>query len=149
LIEHFNWKKLSAIGTLITTPGGRQVRLALRLIPGTIKSPQVKTFLGALRRYLNGRKLVLLWDRLMAHRSRSTQRYLDKQRAWLTTVFFPPYAPEKNPIEYFWAYVSNTDMANFCADHLGQVRQQVKKAAGRVRRRRDLGRAFLKHSSLF
>lgn len=149
MIEHFNWKKLSAIGMLISTPLGRRVRLALRIHPGTIKSPQVKTFLTAVHRCLKGRRLVLLWDRLMAHRSRETKRYLAKQAGWLATEFFPPYAPENNPIEFFWAYISNTDMANFCADHLGQVRRQVHKAAGRVRHRQNLGRAFLKHSGLF
>jgi transposase len=76
-------------------------------------------------------------------------QFLKHQKDWLTTEYFPTYASELNPVEYFWAYVSGTDLANFCADHLSAVRKQVHKAACRVRHRLDLGQAFLKHSGLF
>lgn len=125
------------------------MRLTLRLSPGTIKSPQVRTYLSALRMYLKGRPLVLLWDRLMAHKSGPTQRYVARQNSWLATEFLPPYAPELNPMEYFWSYIGGTDMANFCADHLKQVRRQIHKAARRVQHRMNLGKAFLRHSGLF
>ena len=147
--EHFNWKKLSAIATLIATPAGRRVRLTLRLLPGTVKSRQIPKYLATVRWYLNGKRLILLWDQLTAHRSQLVQRYVAQQKAWLMTEFLPPYAPELNPTEYLWAYVSNTDMANYSADYLGQIRRQVHKAAGRARSRQDVGRGFLKHAGLF
>lgn len=149
LVQPYNWKKLSAIAVLVTTPTGRTVKLYLRLLPGNVRGPQVKGFLVALRRHLKGRRVILLWDRLRAHRGQIVQHFLQDHRAWLTTEYLPTYAPELNPVEYFWAYVSGTDLANFCTDHLEAVRQQVHKSAGRVRHQQDLGQAFLKHSSLF
>lgn len=149
LVEPFNWKRLSAIATLATTACGRRVRLYLQLVPGSVKTPAVLAHLQALRRHLNGRRLILVWDRLPVHRSGAIWKYIHSQSHWLHAEYLPPYAPEKNPVEYFWEHVSGTDLANFCADHLGQVRGQVHRAARRVRRRRDLGRAFLKHSGLF
>ena len=149
VIQTYNWKRLSAIAALMTTPTGRRVKLFLRLLPGNIRGPQVKNFLRALRWHFKGRHLILLWDRLRAHRGKMMQQFLKDQKDWLTTEYFPTYAPELNPVEYFWAYVSGTDLANFCADHLEAVRKQVHKAACRVRHRLDLGQAFLKHSSLF
>jgi transposase len=149
LVQTCNWKKLSAIAALVTTPTGRRVKFFLRLLPGNVRGPQVKSFLMALQRHFKGRRLILLWDRLRAHRGNMIQQFLKRQKDGLTTEYFPTYAPELNPVEYFWAYVSGTDLANFCADYLSQVRKQVHKAAGRVRHRLDLGQAFLKHSGLF
>jgi transposase len=148
LVAPFNWKRLSAIASLITTPATRRVGLCLRLHPGSIKQPQIIDYLRALKRHLAGRKATLLWDRLPAHRGAKVQAYLQKQRAWLEMEYLPPYAPELNPVEYFWSHLSKTDMANFVGEDLQAVRAQARKAACRVRHRTDLGRAFLKHSGL-
>lgn len=150
LVVPFNWKRLSAIASLITTSAGRRVGLCLRLHPGSIKQPQIIDYLRALKRHLRGRKAILLWDRLPAHRGRHVQAYLRQQASWLTVEYLPPYAPELNPTEYFWSYLSGNDlMANFPGENLQQVRRQTRRVACRVRHRPQLGRAFLKHSGLF
>jgi len=120
----------------------------MRLIPGTIKSAQIRVFIGSLRKHFR-KPVILLWDRLPAHRSKATLKYIAKQKHWLTVKWLPAYSPELNPVEYYWAYVSGTDLANFRAKNLGSVAHQVRINACRVRRRQDLGRAFLKHSGLF
>lgn len=149
LVTPFNWKRLSAIASLITTASARRVGLCLRLHPGSVKQPQIITYLRALKRLLHGRKAILLWDRLPAHRGAEVQRYLQRQSSWLTTEYLPPYAPELNPVEYFWSHLSGTDMAHFVGENLNAVRHQARRGACRVRCRPDLGRAFLKHSGLF
>jgi hypothetical protein len=148
LIAPFNWKRLSAIASLVTTPAARRVGLCLRLQPGTVKQPQVLAYLKALKRHVRGRKVILLWDRLPAHRGKQVQAWIAKQ-PWLTFEYLPPYAPELNPVEYFWSHLSRTDMAQFVGEDLGAVRRQARKGACRVRSRPDLGKAFLKHSGLF
>jgi transposase len=117
--------------------------------PGTVKQPQVLDYLKALKRQLNGRKAILLWDRLPAHRGALVQQWIASQSSWLTTEFLPPYAPELNPVEYFWSHLARTDMAQFVGEDLHAVRRQARKAACRVRYRPNLGKAFLKHSGLF
>lgn len=149
LIAPFNWKRLSAIASLITTPQARRVGLCLRLQPGTVKQPEVLAYLQTLKRHVRGRKVILLWDRLPAHRGGKVQKWVAKQSKWLTMEYLPPYAPELNPVEYFWSHLSRTDMAQFVGEDLDAVRNQARKAACRVRCRPDLGKAFLKHSGLF
>jgi transposase len=148
-ISPFNWKRLSAIASLITTPAARRVGLCLRLQPGTVKQPEVLAYLKVLKRHVRGRQVILLWDRLPAHRGAKVQQWIATQQHWLTIEYLPPYAPELNPVEYFWSHLSRTDMAQFVGEDLDAVRQQARKAACRVRCRPDLGKAFLKHSGLF
>jgi transposase len=149
LVLPFNWKRLAAIASLITTPAARRVGLCLRLLPGTVNKFRVRDYLREVKRHVRGRRVILLWDRLPAHRSSEVQGYIRRQRKWLTAEYLPAYAPELNPVEYFWAHVSGTDMANFIAEDLDSVRRQVCRTACKVRHRVDLGRAFLKHSGLF
>jgi transposase len=148
LIAPFNWKRLSAIASLITTPAARRVGLCLRLQPGTVKQPQIVAYLKALKRHVRGRKVILLWDRLPAHRGAQVQAWIATQSS-LTCEYLPAYAPELNPVEYFWSHLSRTDMAQFVGEDLKAVRRQARKAATRVRHRPDLAKAFLKHSGLF
>lgn len=91
----------------------------------------------------------MLWDRLPAHRDGQVQAWPVQQAEWLTMVYLPPYAPELNPVEYFWSHLSRTDMTQFVSENLGAVRAQARKAACRVRNRPNLGNAFLKQSGLF
>jgi transposase len=148
-VAPFNWKRLSAIASLITTSTVRHVGLCLRLQPGTVKQPQILAYLKALRRHVRGRRTILLWDRLPAHRGAQVQTWIANQVSWLTMEYLPPYAPELNPVEYFWSHLSRTDMAQFVGEDLEAVRRQARRAAQRVRHRPDLGKAFLKHSGLF
>mgnify|MGYP001818444791 CR=1 FL=1 len=149
LVAPFNWKRLSAIASLVTTPQARRVGLCLRLQPGTVKQPQVLAYLKSLKQYVGRRKAILLWDRLPAHRGAKVQAWIAKQSNWLTMEYLPPYAPELNPVEYFWSHLSRTDMAQFVGEDLAAVRCQARKGACRVRHRPDLSKAFLKHSGLF
>jgi transposase len=140
---------MSAIASLITTPAARRVGLCLRLLPGTVTKERVRKYLQELKRYVRGRPVILLWDRLPAHRSGAVQDYIGSQRNWLTVEYLPAYAPELNPVEYFWAHMSGTDLANLSAKTLNEVGAHARKVACRVRHRVDLGRAFMKHSGLF
>jgi transposase len=149
LIAPFNWKRLSAIASLITTPAARRLGLCLRLHRGTIKQPEVIAYLRAMKRHVRGRRVVLLWDRLPAHRGRHVQAFIQSQAHWLAVEYLPPYAPDLNPVEYLWSHMSRTDLAQFVSEDLQDVRRQVRRAACRVRHRPNLAKAFLKHSGLF
>ena len=114
---------------------------------GNIRSTQVIAFLGYLRRQLQGRKLILLWDGFQAHRSKQAKRYLARQRRWLEVSSFPAYAPELNPVELIWAYIDNTEMANFTGG-LSGIPAQIRRAANRIRHVPQLGRSFIQHAGL-
>ncbi len=146
--EPFNWQHLSGIGAVLTTPTGRRPRWLLALHPQAIRGPHVVRFLHALRRHVR-RRVILLWDRLPAHRSRLVARAVARHRPWLEVAWLPAYAPELNPLEYFWNHLDATALANTPAEDVRRLRRQVHTGAQRVRRRPRLGRGFLRHTGLF
>src|SRR5512139_3302939 len=67
---NFNWKTLSVVAGLTV------LNFYFRLYAGSVKGPQVVDFLRALLRHIP-QPLLLVWDRLPAHRSRVVRDYLD------------------------------------------------------------------------
>lgn len=124
-ISPFHWKRLSAIASLITTPTARRVGLCLRLQPGTVKQLEILAYRKVLKRHVRGRKVILPWDRLPAYRGAMVQVWFASQSDWLTIEYLPPYAPELNPVEYFWSHLSRTDIAQFVGEDLNAVRRQA------------------------
>ena len=149
-MHNFNWKKLSATSALICSHGGRSIRLRLGFTGGSVVSADVVDFLQALRPEIP-RRMILLWDRLPAHKSRQTRSYLEAatQPGWLQLEWLPPYAPELNPVEYLWGHLDGGVMANYAPSTLREIRQRVECGAQRIRRRPDVLRGFLKASGLF
>ena len=127
---HFNWENLAVMA------GMTFVHFYFQLYEGTIKAPQVLKFIAHLRRHLKG-KLILLWDRLPAHRSRWVQDYLAGQQR-IEPEGLPAYAPELNPLEYLWGQLKEHQVGNFCPDDLGQWSFVARRARRRLRRRRRI-----------
>ena len=148
VVEPFNWHHLSGIGAVLATVTGRGPLWFLALHPGAIRSGQVVRFLAALRRHVR-RRVILLWDRLPAHRSQRVKHALEEHRLWLTVEWLPAYAPDLNPLEQFWAHLDTTGLANTPADDLRTLRRVVRNGVRRVRRHPHLGRTSLKHTGLF
>jgi transposase len=144
----YNWKRLSAIGALATDPSGRRVRAFLSLRPGAVNSEVIMEFLANLRRHVRG-KVVVVWDRLGAHKSNRTKAYVAARRRWLSIEYLPPYAPELNPVEAMWAYLGATTLANYSAEGLEDLADAVRRGVRRLRQRHERGRRFLHHSGLF
>jgi transposase len=105
-------------------------------------------FLKALKRHLRGKKILLFWDGLPAHRSKSVQAYIKSQHSWLRVERFPGYAPELNPVEYFWACMKKKHLGNLRADFsaLGKAVARCKRT---LRNDEKLLRGFLKASGLY
>lgn len=139
---HFNWKTLSAIA------GVTWWNFYFRLFPGTIRSPQVVTFLRHLLRHLPG-KVLVIWDGLRAHRSRMVQAFVDAQRGRVQLECLPAYAPELNPVEYLWGYWKQHALPNFCPTTFGELSWHARCALRRMRRRPTLVTAFWKQADLF
>ena len=127
---HFNGE------TLAVMAGMTFVNFYFQLYEGTIKAPQVLRFLAHLQRHLKG-KLILLWDRLPAHRSRLVQDYLAGQRR-IEQEWLPAYAPELNPVEYLWGQLKEHQVGNFCPPNLGDLSCVARRALRRLRQQRIL-----------
>jgi transposase len=138
----FSWKQLSVIA------GASLWRFYFRLYPGTIRTPQVIEFLRALQATI-GKKLLIIWDRLQAHRSKLVREYVDAQDGRIALEFLPAYAPEMNPVECIWGYLKHHAMPNYCASDLSDLAGRTRRNLRSMQRRTTLVRAFWQQVDLF
>lgn len=140
-------QKLSMVAALCVAPNRNRLHLYFRLHPAVnIRKREVIAFLRQLLRHIRGH-IVLLWDRLNAHRAVETQRFLFRATR-LHPVYFPPYAPELNPPEHFWAYLKTNPLANASFCDLSSLTLATRHHSHRIQRTDSLLRAFVKHSPL-
>lgn len=138
---NFNWKSLSAVAGLTFW------NFYFRLYPGAVKSPQVIDFLQALVRHLAS-PLLLVWDRLPAHRSQMVRDFLQSLDGWIEWEYLPAYAPELNPVEYIWAYWKQHELPNVCPKDYWQLGEAARRTLRRMRRRPRIIRAFWEQAQL-
>lgn len=143
------WKTRSSLGTIVVEPDGSNPRFFLSIKKQTVHTEDIICYLKQMKRHLGGRKLILLWDGLTAHRSKQTLAYLKTQKSWLTVERLPSYAPELNPQEYAWANMKTKDHVNTCSTSLEDLDDVIRRGAKRIRRNQSLLRGFLKASGLF
>lgn len=113
-----------------------------------IKEEAVIAYLSALHRQVPG-PLTVLGDGLRAHRSAQVTDYLQANADWLEVVWFPGYAPELNPVEYFWSAIQGKPLANLAPDRVEQLQAAIKRAQRRVRKQTPMLEEFLVASSLY
>ena len=138
----FNCKQLSVIA------GVSFWRFYFRLYGGTIRTPQVIEFLKVLQATI-GKKLLIIWDRLQAHRSILVRQHVEAQRGAIALEFLPAYAPEMNPVECVWGYLKHHAMPNYCAQGLGDLAVRARRHLCSMQRRPTLVRAFWQQAELF
>ena len=138
-------KKISAIGAIAVRYTGRNPRMMFRLLEGQNANSQIFVqFLTQLLQNIDGH-IIVIWDRLVAHRSKAVNRWLEKNPR-IETEFFPPYAPELNPVEYLWSYLKMNGLANFAAVDLKQLYRESKISLCSIKKRKDTIKAFIDHS---
>jgi transposase len=148
LIHSFRyWQRLSVAAALAFRWDGRRSRLFFQTRSSPYTAASLIDFLRQLKRHFRGRRVILLWDGLPAHRSTRMRDYLVQQRGWLTVEQLPAYAPELNPAEPLFGNVKSGELANHCGD-LPILAAALRNGLARVRRRHDLAFAFLHHAGL-
>jgi transposase len=144
----FNWERAHAIGALACQPDGQQGQLLLYLQEQAINKETIVSYLHALHQHLPG-PLVLLWDRLPAHRSQVVKEYLAANQDWLSMEFLPAYAPELNPVEYVWSAFKGKDVANSSPQETVELAARLHQAQERVAANQETLFGFLLASTLF
>lgn len=145
---HFNWKRLNVIGSLLCQPDGSQADLLLHFQPNSVKDEAIIAYLRLLHQQVGGR-IVLLWDRLPAHRSAAVAEYLAANADWLHVEWLPAYAPELNPIEYVWSDAKGEPTANNSPDTLSDIEHSLMDLRKQLVSNQDLMYGFLEASTLF
>ena len=142
-----SYQKVTIIGALCVTPERDAVHFYFRLHRNAnINAARTVEFLTQLDRQLEA-PLMLIWDRLQAHRSHAVNAFLADHRH-VRSVFLPPYAPELNPIEYLWGYLKMNPLANDPIIDAFELTTRTRAHSRSLQRNPSLLRSFIEHSSL-
>jgi transposase len=130
LREWWTRDHLSAISAI--SPEGK---LYFHCQDDALNSEDVVAFLEHLLREVPGR-MVIIWDGSPIHRSHTIKEFLANgaaQRIHLERL--PAYAPELNPDEGLWQQLKGVELRNLCCFDLHHLRDELRTAVKRVRRK--------------
>lgn len=133
------WEHLSMISAI--TPDGK---LYTTMQERAFDGPAIVHFLEHLLRHIPG-KLLVVWDRLPAHRSKVIKAFLRQggtQRLYLAQL--PSYAPDLNPDEGVWNYLKRVELKNVCCHDLPELRCELRKAVARLRHKTTVIQGFIR-----
>lgn len=140
-------KKVSVIAALCIDPFKNHLSLYFRLHPDTnINSSLIFLFLRCLLKELNG-NLLIVWDRFQPHRSKKV-RHLISSNERLHMEFFPPYAPELNPVKNVWSYTKMNPLANLTVMDIDTLASKSHQNLRSLQYKQILLRSFFTETSL-
>lgn len=148
LEHHFNWKRLSMAAGLVYEPDGSDAHLVFGTCPGAYNDEALIDFLDQLHQLEAGRQIILIWDGLPSHRSRTMGDWLASQRDWLQVERLPGYAYDLNPVEQVWGNLKGRELANLCADSLDEAAHAADHGLDRIGSDHQLCLNFLRHAGL-
>lgn len=123
-----------------------QGALAARQFHGSIRSATVIATLHYFYRRF-GRPLLMVWDRLNAHRSKALQRMLARYPERFAVAYLPAYAPELNPEEQCNAWVKRQIQNTTPAD-LDELARLARRHFRRLQAQPAMIRSFFGHAGL-
>ncbi len=115
--------RLPAITALTLTPHRRKLDLYFELLDHNARAEDFFWFLVSLRREV-GRRLIIVWDRLSAHR-KAAGVLRELECHWITFEYLPAYCPELNPVGHVWATTKWGSLANWPAPNIESVHDRV------------------------
>jgi len=127
---------------------GKRSQLFFQTKADSYNEDSLIAFLKDLRREFR-KKCILIWDGLPGHKSKKMKAYLSSQKKWLLVEMLPGYAPDLNPVESLWGNVKAEELANLCAEDLGEVAEAVEAGMARAGACKELAESFLDHAGLF
>jgi len=144
-----SWKSLTMAGLLLFTPKGNNPRIYFRLQPGAMDKYDFIDLLKDIKIELKGRKLLLIWDGLPAHRAKEVQAHTALQRSWLRVERYPAYAPELSPVEFIWSPMKARDLGNVPPKGLKHLKRIVRRSFRRIKADKLLLKNCLRKAGVF
>ncbi|WP_411128799.1 transposase [Streptomyces sp. x-19] len=90
--------------------------------------------------------LIVVWDRLSTHTSKTMQALVAEQE-WLTVILLPGYAPDLNPVEGLWAHIKRSP-ANLAARSLSELETLLRRRLKELQYRHGILGGFLAGTGL-
>ena len=103
-------------------------------------------FIESVRRRLQG-NITILWDIIEIHRAKPVTDYLAKHKT-VRIEYFPPYAPELNPVDQIWSYVKYGRLANYCPYNITEIREPITAEFIRLKKQQSLLKSLFLHTGL-
>lgn len=144
-------REVSSIAALVAPLGhcgarSDRARLYARHFRGSIHGEQVIVALRYFRRRV-GRPLVVVWDRLNAHRAKPVLAFVAAHPGDYRLEWLPPYAPDLNPEELCNGAVKR-DLLNAAPSSVNELHQLARGSFRRLGRHPDLLDGFFRHVGL-
>jgi transposase len=136
--------KRRAVSSIVAiTPDGR---LYARHFRTSVSSDTVISTLRSFRRQI-GTPLLVVWDRLNAHRSRATTAFIAAHPQDFVVAYLPAYAPELNPEEQCNAFVKRA-MENALPGSVADLHRLARREFSRLQRRPEMLVSFFRPAGL-
>lgn len=136
---------MSTIAGLVAPLRG-PARLYARHFRGTVDAGRVIEALRYFRRRV-GRPLVVVWDRLNAHRAKTVRAFVAAHPADYRLEWLPPYAPDLNPEELCNGAVKRA-LQNAAPASVDALHRDARRGFRRLGHRQDTLAAFFRHAGL-
>jgi transposase len=136
-------KRREVSSIVAITPDGR---LYARHFRTSISSERVISALRFFRRKV-GTPLLVVWDRLHAHRSRATMDFVSAHAQDYAVAYLPAYAPELNPEEQCNALVKRA-MANALPGSVADLHRLARREFCRLQGQPEMIVSFFRHAGL-
>jgi transposase len=136
-------KRREVSSVVAVTPNGR---LYARHFRTSVSSETVISVLRSFRRRI-GTPLLVIWDRLNAHRSQATMDFVSAHAQDYAVAYLPAYAPELNPEEQCNAVVKRA-MANALPGSVADLHHLARREFSRLKRRPEMIVRFFRHAGL-
>jgi len=143
--------RLSVTSAITIAPFRHRLTLYWWLQSENVCGLDVARFLRQLRR-ATGRRLLVILDRLNAHRTAA--RLLDADVLDLSPespyriAWLPGYAPELNPVEHVWGHTKYADLANYIPEDIEVLAAVTDTSLGRTSTDQPLLRSFFRFAQL-
>ena len=126
----------------------RNPRLFFQMQPGSMDKHDFIDLLKDIKIEMKGKKLLLIWDRLPAHRAKAVADHIKSESSWLRVEHYPAYAPELSPVEFMWSAMKGKDLAQIPPKGLKHLKRMVRKSVTRMRSNTSLLKGFLKKAGV-
>jgi transposase len=138
-------REVSSIVALVAPLDGPPA-LRARHFRGAIHGEEVIVALRYFRQRI-GRPLLVIWDRLPAHKAKEVSAFLAARPADYQVEWLPSYAPDLNPEELCNGAVKR-ELLNAAPDSVDALLHWTRRSFIRLGRRRELLHGFFRHVGL-
>jgi transposase len=138
--------RLRVICAVTGAPWARRFGMYYELLNHNCRAADFTRFLRRLHHHLP-RTVLLIWDRLPAHRSAASQLACSGC-FWLEPRWLPAYAPELDPVEYVWTRAKRGDLANWIPSDINALEDRLQHVLQEYRNNPNCLESFFQSASI-